>query len=132
MVELACAGKPLFAPSRLEEGGERSYSIHTIERVRLTLPEGGPLYFIIGADAFAEIESWHRWQEVIRTVEFIVVTRPGHDYDTPAGARVHRLDTLALPVSSTDLRLQLAAGESPKELPTNVLEYIRTHHLYGA
>jgi nicotinate-nucleotide adenylyltransferase len=132
MVELACQGESLFAPSRLEEGRERSYSIHTINRVRATIAEGELLYFIIGADAFAEIESWHRWQEVIRMVEFIVVTRPGHDYETPPGARVHRLDTLALPVSSTDLRVQLAAGESPKELPSAVLEYIRTGHLYGA
>lgn len=125
MVELACAGDPLFVPSRLEEGRERSYSIHTIERAR-------PHYFIIGADAFAEIESWYRWRDVMRLVEFIVVTRPGHDYQTPEGARVHRLDTLALPVSSTDLRRQLAEGGSPSELPAPVLAYIREHHLYGA
>lgn len=125
MVELACAGNPVLVPSRLEEGSQRSYSIHTIERAR-------PDYFIIGADAFAEIESWYRWQEVMRMVEFIVVTRPGHVYQTPEGARVHRLDTLALPVSSTELRRQLAEGASPAELPAPVLEYIREHHLYGA
>ncbi len=35
MVELACAGEPRFVPSRLEEGQEKSYSIHTtIERVK--------------------------------------------------------------------------------------------------
>jgi len=125
MVELACAGDSLFVPSRLEEGHERSYSIHTIERAR-------PDYFIIGADAFAEIESWYRWRDVMRMVEFIVVTRPGHTYDTPEGARVHRLDTLALPVSSTELRRQFAEGGSPAELPTPVLTYIREHHLYEA
>lgn len=132
MVELACEGSPLFVPSRLEEGRERSYSIHTIERVRAGLRDGDSLYFIIGADAFADIESWHRWREVIALIEFIVVTRPGHQYKSPPGARVHRLDTLALPVSSTDLRRQLTAGESPSELPSTVLQYIRDHHLYGA
>jgi nicotinate-nucleotide adenylyltransferase len=132
MVELACEGEPLLVPSRLEAGSERSYSIHTIERVRAALTNGDTLFFVIGADAFAEIESWYRWEDVMRLVEFIVVTRPGHEYRTPAGARVHRLETVALPVSSTDLRRQLEAGERPAELPSKVLDYIREHHLYGA
>jgi nicotinate-nucleotide adenylyltransferase len=132
MVELACAGEPLFVPSRLEQGSESSYSIYTVERVRATLGEGDTLFFIIGADAFAEIESWYRWREVTSKVEFVVVTRPGHVYKTPDGARVHRLDTLALPVSSTDLRRQLESGESPAELPSSVLQYIRERQLYTA
>jgi nicotinate-nucleotide adenylyltransferase len=131
MVELACEEEPLFVPSRLEEGRERSYSIHTIARVRATLGERHELFFIIGADAFAEIESWYHWREVIREVEFIVVTRPGHGYRTPKGARVRRLDTLALPVSSTDLRERLAAGEVPSEIPDAVMNYIRERGLYG-
>ncbi len=130
MVELACLKHPRLEPSRLEEGSERSYSIVTIERLRSTLAEGDRLFFIIGADAFAEIQSWYRWRDVLRAVEFIVVTRPGHQYHAPEAATVHRLDTLALPVSSTDLRRRLAEGESPSELPSKVLAYIREHGLY--
>ena len=132
MVEIACDGEPLFEPSRLEQGSARSYSMHTIERVREGLATGDRLFFVIGADAFAEIQSWYRWRDVIRSVEFIVVTRPGHEYSTPDGARVHRLDTLALPVSSTELRKQLEAGESHREIPTSVLRYIRENKLYEA
>ncbi len=132
MVELACRPHPLLEPSRLEEGAESSYSIHTIERVRAMLSAEDSLYFVIGADAFADIESWYRWKEVIALIDFIVVTRPGHSYRTPPGARVHRLDTLALPVSSTELRRQLAAGESPREIAPEVLDYIRRHRLYSA
>ena len=131
MVELACEGEPLFVPSRLEEGAERSYSIRTVRRVRAGLRPEDTLFFIIGADAFAEIESWYRWRDVMALVEFIVVTRPGHDYRTPEGARVRRLDTLALPVSSTELRRELAEGALPEELPVKVLAYIRERHLYG-
>jgi nicotinate-nucleotide adenylyltransferase len=127
MVELACAADPRFIPSRLEAGLEKSYSIHTIERVKA---EGGDVFFIIGADAFAEIQSWYRWQEVVRAVDFIVVTRPGHHYDTPPGARVHRLETVALPVSSSEIRAALARGESPPQLPDAVAQYIRAHGLY--
>ena len=128
MVELACKDDPRFVPSRLEEGEGRSYSIDTIEK--LWSPER-PLHFIIGADAFAEIETWHRWKDVLRLTDFIVVTRPGHRYNAPAGARVHRLDTLALPVSSSEIRSKLAHGEIPAELPREVARFIVERELYG-
>ena len=89
------------------------------------------MFFIIGADAFAEIRSWYRWEDVIASVEFIVVARPGHLYVPPPGARVHRLETVALPVSSSEIRKALARGDNPPELPDAVTAYIRDHHLYG-
>ena len=124
MVELACVADPRFSASRLEEGDAQSYSVDTIERV------GGTPFFIIGADAFAEIESWHRWRDVVRLAEFIVVTRPGHEYRVPEGAKVHRLDTLALPVSSSEIRRKLGAGQIPPELPPEVGRYIANQGLY--
>ena len=85
MAEAACAGEPRFVVSRLEEGPGHSYSIDTIERVRATLSAGDELFFLIGADAFAEMESWHRWRAVVAAVRFIVVSRPGHRYRIPEG-----------------------------------------------
>jgi nicotinate-nucleotide adenylyltransferase len=127
MVELACQGDPRLVVSRLEAGHGKSYSIDTIERVRAM---GEEPFFIIGADAFAEITTWHRWQDLLRLTEFIVVTRPGHHYDAPHGARVHRLDTVALPVSSSEIRRRLAEGEFPPELPPQVSAFIEAKHLY--
>jgi nicotinate-nucleotide adenylyltransferase len=127
MTELACRTDPRFIASRMEEGEEKSYTIDTIEKVRA---KGEEPYFIIGADAFAEITSWHRWQDLLGLTEFIVVTRPGHQYTTPPGARVRRLDTVALPVSSSDIRRQLAIGQAPPQLPAAVANYIRNKGLY--
>jgi nicotinate-nucleotide adenylyltransferase len=127
MTELACQADRRFVASRLEAGEGKSYSVDTVERVRAL---GEQPFFIIGADAFAEITSWHRWQELVRLTEFIVVTRPGHNYAAPAGARVHRLETVALPVSSSEIRRKLAAGEIPVELPPVVGRYILEHGLY--
>jgi nicotinate-nucleotide adenylyltransferase len=127
MTELACQADPRFIASRLEEGESKSYSLDTVERVREL---GEQPYFIIGADAFAEITSWHRWQDLVRLTEFIVVTRPGHRYATPPGARVHRLETVALPVSSSEIRQKLAAGEIPADLPPAVGRYIAERKLY--
>ena len=131
MVELACHGEMEFVPSRLEEGNEMSYSVRTVEKVRALVGSEGVVYFIIGADAFAEIRTWYRWPEVIRDVQFIVVTRPGHKYAVPSGATVHRLNTLALPVSSSEIRAKLARGEAPEELHPAVLDYIKKNGLYG-
>lgn len=130
MVELACAEDPRFVASRLEEGEERSYSFHTIERAKALLQPGDELFFLIGADAFAEIGSWYRSQDVLKMVAFLVVTRPGHTYETPPGATVYRLESLALLVSSSEVRSKLAAGQEAKELPIHVRNYIREHSLY--
>ena len=131
MAELACEDEPRFVVSRLEENTVRSYSIDTIQKVRSSMAPGDELFFIIGADAFAEIGTWHRWQEVICTVSFIVVSRPGSRYTAPAGARVERLDSVDLPISSSDIRRALAAGGHPAEVPQRVLQYIVKNHLYG-
>ena len=84
-----------------------------------------PKAVLIGADAFAEIRTWHRWRDVARSVCFLVVSRPGHEYTVPAGVCVERLDTLELPVSSSEIRRALAAGQDPPEVPAAVLDYTK-------
>ncbi len=132
MLELACQGEPRFEVSRIESplnsGDRPSYSIFTIEHL---LAAGvGPLLFLIGADAFAEIRSWFRWDDVVRLVEFIVVTRPGSAYETPPGATVHELSGLQLPESSSEIRDQLARGAATVAVPVSVQEWITEHQLY--
>ena len=131
MIELACESDSRFEVSRLEEGTLRSYSIDTILKVRAGLGAGDELFFIIGADAFAEITTWLRWREVIRAVRFVVVSRPGHAYEIPPGAAADRLDCLEMPVSSSEIRRLLTSGGRPQEVPGPVLEYIYSHGLYG-
>jgi nicotinate-nucleotide adenylyltransferase len=129
MAQLACAADPRFEVSRIEEGTARSYTILTIEK--LTARGIGPLSFLIGADAFKDIRSWYRWEEVLASVEFIVVTRPGAVWETPPGAVVHELAGLQLPESSSDIRTQLTRGDSVVPVPESVLRYIRERGLYA-
>jgi len=131
MAGIACRGLAHVEVSRLEEGAERSYSIDTIEKVRARIAPDDELFFVIGADAFADIRTWHRWQDVIRAVSFVVVSRPGAVYDVPPEARVERLDRLELAISSSEIRRQLAAGKRPPEVPAAVMDYILEHGLYG-
>ena len=131
MVELALANQPGLAASRLEADAAPSYSIDTIERLKPQLTADDRLFFLIGADAFAEIQTWKRWRDVVKAVEFIVVSRPGHRYGVPEGARVHRLDILDLPVSSSGIRERLAAGDDRVDAPPAVLQYIVERNLYS-
>ena len=134
MVELACAADPRFAVSRVEAPSERdetrSYSIFAIEKLKARGFD--PLNFLIGADAFADIRTWFRWEDVVAAVEFIVVTRPGLNgkWNAPPGAVVHELSGLDLPVSSSDVRRQLMENVPRVPVPDAVLRYIREHGLY--
>ena len=131
MVELACAADPRFEVSRLEENTERSYSIATIEALRASMAPEDELFFIIGADAFAEIHTWLRWRDVARAVTFLVASRPGSVYHVPPEVRFERLDNLNFEISSSAIRRDLARGIHSAELPPAVLAYILDYHLYG-
>jgi nicotinate-nucleotide adenylyltransferase len=132
MVELACEGWSGLEASVLEAGTAQSYTIDTIRRVCETLGASDKLFFLIGADAFDDLESWKGWQELVQMTEFIVVARPESEYRVPSGAHVHRLDDLALEVSSSVIRACLAEGAPTPELDAKVRAFIEERGLYGA
>jgi nicotinate-nucleotide adenylyltransferase len=131
MVEIACKPYSCFAPSRLEARDEPNFTIDTLTRFSAELLPEDTLFFLIGADAFAELRSWKQWQDVVAMTQFIVVSRPGTDYAMPPGARATSLDHIEMEVSSSSIREQLNAGESVAEVPAEVREYIEQHGLYG-
>jgi len=58
-----------------------SYTADTLDRMRQSGLDGSQIFFIIGADAFAEIATWHRYPEVLNLAHFVIVSRPGHAID---------------------------------------------------
>ncbi len=137
MVRLACQEHPAFEPSRLEAPSKdrlRSYTIHTIRRVAAQLTHHDRLFFLIGSDAFREITTWYHWRHIVHDVEFIVVNRPGFPLDeslVPPGARVHWLRSVNSPISSSEIRRRLAAGQTVRGMmPPAVARYITRHGLY--
>ena len=109
----------------------RTLAIDTIEKVRASLAVGDDLFCLIGADAFAEIRTWYRWQDVARQVVFLVIGRPGASYSIPPEAKAERLDSPHLDISSSTIRQQLGRGELAADVPAGVLDYIVGHGLYG-
>ena len=106
--------------------------------------KGTQIFFITGADAFAEIATWSRYPAVLDLANFVVVSRPGITLDSlrervpsafgrhsPANTRVILVEAGTPDVSSTDIRRRVRAGESLSGLvPPAVADYIRTHRLY--
>jgi nicotinate-nucleotide adenylyltransferase len=156
MVRLAVSDNPRFALSGVElDRPGKSYSIETIEDFRRELGAGTHLYFIVGLDAFLEINGWKDYASLFGLCHFVVMTRPGFEkklsredlpveladefcYDTQKGGYVHRSGFLVYPaeitgldISSTRIREFLRKGNSIRYLvPPAVEAFIQTNHLY--
>lgn len=138
MVELACRADPRFEASRLEAPGRarggKTYSIDTVERVQAALKTGDRLFFLIGRDAFEDIRTWRRADDLLASVEFLVLPRPGGSLDKipiPSSARVRCLEGLSNPISSTGIRGRVARAEPIGEMvPAAVARYIAGRDLY--
>ena len=140
MLALALQGEKSFIPSLIESredvlssGKPRpNYTIDTVRRFRKLLPKGDRLFFLIGIDAFVDLPTWYKPDELAKEVEFIVVSRPGFAPPAIEQKRVRWLSGVVEPVSSTRLRAALASGRATKGLLDEpVVEYIRKEHLYG-
>jgi nicotinate-nucleotide adenylyltransferase len=81
MAVLATLDEPTLVVSTLElEAPERPYTVETISRLRDTYGEGAELFFIMGADSFQEVNTWHESERVLQSANWVVVARPGHDF----------------------------------------------------
>jgi len=155
LIALAIDDLPGYRVS--DEELRRQGSSYTSDTLRSLHAAGwSPLqiFFILGADAFAEIASWHQFPAVLDAANFAVIARPGTTIDgalarTPAlrsrvrppapdvfagpATSVFLVEAATRDVSSTDIRARLAAGQSIGDLvPLSVARHIAAHHLYGA
>lgn len=138
MVELAIADNPAFALSRAElERQGYSYSIDTVRQLQQAYGPETQIFFITGADAILELDTWYQAEQLVQCCTFVAGTRPGFDLagldKLPAEWRqqIHCFSLPALAISASELRRRAAAGESLRYLlPDQVLAYIRRHGLY--
>ena len=133
MVEAAAAGVDRVEASRIEvDRGGVTHTIDTVEQLRAELP-GAILYLVVGEDVAAQLESWHRADELARLVELVVVTRPGGPAaPSPAGWRSTAVPMVPVPESSTGIRERIVAGLPVDDaVPAPVVRYIEQHGLYA-
>jgi nicotinate-nucleotide adenylyltransferase len=79
MVALATAGFPSFLPSMTElEPPASSFSIHTLAKLARVHRGARPrLYFIAGEDSLQDVANWRASGDLLRSYNFVFVTRPG-------------------------------------------------------
>jgi nicotinate-nucleotide adenylyltransferase len=152
MVKVAIAGNPNFALSDVEIRREgTSYSIETISYYHRHLKEGERLFFIVGADAFLEIETWKDYPQLFAVCDFIVISRPNFDplqapvlasegfkkvdrgdrFLHPSGHSLYLFRVTPIGISSTGIRKAVREGRSSNYLvPKEVGEYIAREGFY--
>ncbi len=92
MTRLAISDHPDFTVSAVElERPGISYTIDTVRYLQSTMEEKTAFYFILGLDAFFEIETWKSYKTLFRVIPFIVMTRPfnGHQKGTAVENGIH-------------------------------------------
>lgn len=131
-----------------------SYTVDTLEDLRAEFGEAVRLCLIVGTDAFAALDTWHRWEDLMTLCHLIVMRRPGAALprngavataldrrrlgtpdallDTPGGG-ILPWSVPQIDISSSVIRACIAAGRQPRYLlPGSVWAYICRAGLYGA
>src|SRR5271165_5898615 len=159
MTVLGCAEFPgLVADAHEVEREGLSYTVQTLEALHAEQP-ALPLALLIGADAFAGLTQWWRWERLFTLAHFVVVDRPGAAeaaVTMPPALEVHwqrrlttdpsrlertlagsivRVEVSPQPIAASAIRAALARGAKGRAeirglLPAAVLDYIDRHQLY--
>jgi nicotinate-nucleotide adenylyltransferase len=154
MAALVVADHPNWRASDLElRSLSTSYTAVTLQQFHDRGYAPAELYFIIGADAFADLATWRAYPQIVEWAHFAVVSRPGHPTGALSGilptlaARMVRpplgpaadsrpliilIDAPTAAVSSTAIRGRRAAGRTIAGLVTPSVEtHIERHGLYA-
>jgi nicotinate-nucleotide adenylyltransferase len=136
MVRLAIEGNPRLSLSDMElRRPEPSYTVETIRQFRRELGSEERIYFIMGADSLAQLDTWKDPDELASSCELVVFRRAGSmpdDADPELGRAVRVLDTPLIEVSSSDIRERVRRGLSIRYLvPGGVIAYIEEKNLYS-
>lgn len=139
MCSLAAEGTD-FLVSDLEIIREQeSYTVYTLEQLKEQYPED-ELYLLMGEDMFLTLLQWKAPERLCELAVFCVAPR-SHDGRERLEAYGEKLSAIGgrycitefpfLPVSSTEIREKLRAGEAVDDLvPESVAQYLKEKQLY--
>ncbi|CAA9215723.1 MAG: Nicotinate-nucleotide adenylyltransferase [uncultured Chthoniobacterales bacterium] len=102
-----------------------SFTVDTIEDVRRSNPQS-EVFYLVGADNLPRLQTWHRFHDLQKLVQFVVLARGAEPIDD-CYTTIRRL----IDVSATDIRNRVATGRSIRYLvPAAVEEIIQRQQLY--
>ncbi len=136
MVELALASFDRFFPSSVEiDARGTSYSILTLNKIKEMFPQT-EVFFLLGIDAFLEIETWKDYEDVLEQCSFVVMSRPGFRLSEAKDIltekyKIYLLSINTLDISSSEVRERIRKNQPIEGLvPENVENYIKEKRLY--
>jgi nicotinate-nucleotide adenylyltransferase len=126
MLSAAIAAEPRFEMDACEiEREGPSFTIDTVQSFRARHPQA-QLYYFIGEDNLAELETWKESHKLLEAAQFVVLSRAG----MPALSRFPTI-TRHIEISSTEIRKRVARGLSVRYMaPLLVCELIARLGLY--
>ena len=143
MIERAIAGNDRFQLSRIDvDRAGPSYTVDTLEYLRIVWGDEAQFWFIVGADSLADILTWRAPDRLIQLARFVAVNRPGAPDPDPSSLEAdlpgatQRIDVVEMPdlaISASDLRDRVRAGRPIRyQVPGVVHDYIAERGLYRA
>ena len=141
MTRLAIEDNPAFSISDIEVKREgNTYTCDTLSQLKEQEPET-EFYFIVGADSLFSMETWRKPESIFSSCTVLAAVRDDKDseklqeqiacLEEKFGAHIHQITFKEIDISSTDIRMRLANGQSIRYMvPDKVISYIEEHHLY--
>jgi nicotinate-nucleotide adenylyltransferase len=130
MLRLALGNEPRYRIDQRELApGASGYTVDTLKSLRAELGPQTPFYFLMGADQFEKLPSWHRPEELRKLTRIALFARPGF---RTGDKEVQIVPMPPMPISASDIRQRAARGEDLTTIvPPSVANYIRKHQLYS-
>ncbi|MEO8573842.1 MAG: nicotinate-nucleotide adenylyltransferase [Pyrinomonadaceae bacterium] len=157
MLALATRREPRISVSTLELAhGEKRYTVETLPEI-IQQNSDAQIFFVMGADSWADITTWRDWEKVLLMTNHIVVTRPGYEIafehvtdavrerivdlrgpqNSPPIQRdkpmIYVTDAVKLDVSATEIRDDVSEDnrlDREDDVPQEVAKYIEKYELY--
>lgn len=151
MLKLALKNHPYFYPSDIEIKNRFRYSIDTISYLNKFYSDY-KFYFLLGFDAFLEINTWKEWKKIFSSINFIIFNRYGvqdktkiilknylgleieevaQGYYLYKNREIHNLNVKSLNISGSEIRELVKKGYNITScVGREVAEYIYANNLY--
>jgi len=153
MLSLATETEGKIRVSTVElDAPEKPFTYETQAKLKNDSPDD-EIFLVIGADSWAEIDTWREWEKVLTLTNVIVVTRPDYEISfshitekikkriinlkdnqesKTKDQKIYITDAVNLDISATEIRRKIRAKENDwRELvPNEVAKYIKKYELY--
>ena len=141
MVKLVTDKYSFFDVTDIENRSDTlSYTYNSLQEIN-KLYKNDNLYFLVGSDIFATIESWYKYNELFDFTTFIVGYRPGISFENMLGQlpkniinrivehnKIELFQLDSVDISSSYIRENIE--KSYEFLPEEVYVYIKQNKLY--